>query len=107
MLRAALLTAVIEVGFFFLLGYRDRLFLLYWALVNLFTNLLLNLSLRLLPLAGAGRDTVRLLACPAELLVVLAEWALLLLFLGRGKKLLLFSFISNLLSFLIGLLLQA
>ncbi len=106
MLRAAALTVAVETAFFLIIGYRDRLLLLYWAIVNLFTNLLLNLSLRLLTMYGVRPDAVRLLVYPAEIAVVLIEWALLAMFLGRSKRLPALVFISNLLSYLTGLLLH-
>ena len=82
-----------------------KLFFLYWALVNLFTNLLLNLSLRIAVLAGAKYAAVMAAVYPAELLVVLAEWLLLSVLCGRSGYLLAVVFLSNLLSYSLGLLL--
>ena len=78
---------------------------LYWALVNLFTNLLLNLSLRIAILSGAKYAAVMAAVYPAELLVVLAEWLLLSVLCGRSGYLLVVVFLSNLLSYSLGLLL--
>lgn len=130
MFRAALLTILTESAFLSLLVYGKRLIdklprffsrlhrffrldfscstgllFLYWALVNLFTNLLLNLSLRIAVLAGAKYAAVMAAVYPAELLVVLAEWLLLSVLCGRSGYLLAVVFLSNLLSYSLGLLL--
>ena len=130
MFRAALLTILTESAFLSLLVYGKRLIdklprvfsrlhrffrldfscstgllFLYWALVNLFTNLLLNLSLRIAILSGAKYAAVMTAVYPAELLVVLAEWLLLSVLCGRSGYLLVVVFLSNLLSYSLGLLL--
>ena len=45
MIRAAVLTVVIETSLFFLMGYRSKRFLAVAALSNLLTNVTLNLAL--------------------------------------------------------------
>lgn len=82
-----------------------KLFFIYWALVNLFTNLLLNLSLQVALLAGASLSAVNTAIYPAELLVVIAEWLFLSVICKKKGFLLILVFLSNLLSYSLGLLL--
>ena len=82
-----------------------KLFFLYWALVNLFTNLLLNLALQLALLAGAPLSAVNAAVYPAEVLVVIAEWIFLSVICKQKGYLLILVFLSNLLSYSLGLLL--
>ncbi|MBQ2756032.1 MAG: hypothetical protein IJF27_05120 [Oscillospiraceae bacterium] len=82
-----------------------KLFFLYWALVNLFTNLLLNLSLQTAVLVGAPLSAVNIAVYPAEVLVVIAEWLFLSVICKQKGYLLILVFLSNLLSYSLGLLL--
>jgi len=106
MVRAAILTVVIETAFFFIIGYRGKLFFLYWALVNLFTNIALNLSLRVMLVAGMSLPAVKISVYPLELAVVLIEWLFLSVFHGKKLKLLFHVFLSNLISYSAGLLID-
>jgi len=106
---AAGLTVLIETPILAIAGYRDRLFLTVCVLINLATNLTLNLGL-----SFVGRwDWLVLI--PAECLVVVVEWAVLALVADKGLSVPLFSrcgvrllgcvFLANLASFLLGLFL--
>ena len=126
-LLAAILTVTIESAFFaailglkkltsnrsplcarlfrFEVSCSHKLFFLYWALVNLFTNLLLNLSLQTAVLVGVPLAAVNIAVYPAEVLVVIAEWLFLSVICKQKGYLLILVFLSNLLSYSIGLLL--
>ena len=69
---AAAVTVVVEVAFLTLLGYRRPVFLLMCALINLTSNLALNLILIQAPTHWRGGVLPVL-----ELAVVAAEWAVL------------------------------
>ena len=107
LLLAAGLTVIIELAFFWLVGYRNQRFLLVCILINIATNLTLNLGLSL---ASQWYPKV---IYPAEVAVVVVEWAVLRLVANKGQpvglwsrasaKLLVFVFLANLASFLIGL----
>jgi len=107
---AAAVTIAVETAFLALVGYRTRLFLTVCALINLATNLTLNLGLSFVP-AGAYWSVLS----PAEVAVVIVEWAVLRLVADHGAAvpwrsrasgtLLAWVFLGNLLSFSLGPLL--
>ena len=96
---ACLLTVLIEGGFLYLAGYRDRYSLTVIVCVNVITNLLLNLLIALLPGAAAGLRIYFL-----ELCVVAAEYAVYAVAFGRGRKLFLLTLAANCISYGIVLL---
>lgn len=99
MIRAALLTILIETGFFALCGHRRKVFLLYCALVNLFTNLTLNLLLTFVYWHW-GPGPAHWLVLPMEACVVAAEYAFFRQALPPGPRLFLLTFCANLLSYM-------
>lgn len=103
-LLALLLTLAIEGGVAWLFGFRKGRFQLVVAMINLITNPALNVFL--LILAGLGVDVTLRLVVPLEILVVLAEWLLLVYVFGNPKgRLFAFSLLANAASFLAGVLL--
>ncbi|MCL2483466.1 MAG: hypothetical protein FWF43_08670 [Propionibacteriaceae bacterium] len=106
---AAVLTAVIETPILFAAGYRSRRFVLVCVLVNLATNLTLSLGFGI-----AGQRPWSALI-PAEVAIVLIEWAVLRAVAANGDpvrwvsrpaaRLFVFVLLANLTSFLIGLVL--
>ena len=101
---AAALTALTETAFFRIVGYRNRRALVLVALVNLLTNIALNLSLGLLELPAGLPGLLSLPVIAGEVLVIAAEYILLAPELGRGRRLLLLCVIANCLSFGLGLI---
>ena len=110
LIAAAGVTVATEVGFMALVGYRRQAFLLVCGLVNLISNLALNLTLALTP------DQWRPGLLPAlEVGVVVAEWAVLRLMVAgpppppvrsrTSLRLALATVAANALSYSIGLLL--
>ena len=98
-LTACGLTVLIETGFFFLLGWRDRDRITVVICANVVTNLLLNLTLdRLIP-----RSVLSIAL--GEGLVVIAEYAIYARLNGRSRRLALQTFLANVLSFGLGVLL--
>lgn len=97
-LIACVLTVAIETPFLMLFGYRDRNAVTIIVLVNVITNLLLNL---ILALAGFSRP----LALGLECAVVAAEYAVYVLAFGRGWRLFGLTLAANVLSCGMGLLL--
>jgi len=108
LIGAAGLTVLIETPILAIAGYRDRLFLTVCVLINLATNLTLNLGL-----SFSGRWYWYVLY-PAECAVVVVEWAVLALVADKGAavrwrsrsgvRLLFFVFLANLISLLLGLI---
>jgi|GEM_PF-1562692 len=104
---AAALTIAIETLLLYALGYRTRRFVLVCALINLATNLALNLGLSYLT-----PPTYWVVLVPAELVVVAVEWAVLRLVADHGRtvawpspanwRLLGYVALANLASFAIG-----
>ena len=91
---------IIETAFFLLAGYREKWFAALCAVVNLLTNLTLNLILS--ALLFLEKDTQNILLICLEVLVVADEYLCYSAALGKGKRLLLLTFAANLLSFLLG-----
>ncbi len=98
MLLLAFWTIVIEVPLFFLCGYREKKQLLYFAGVNLVSNLMLN---GFLETVG---DDYNLAMAIGEVAVVLLEFCLCCYFIkGDRKKLFRTLVFTNAVSFLAGL----
>ena len=94
----AVLTAAIELVFFALFGYcRNRSFVYVCVLMNLFTNLTLNLVI-------SHYYSIPFLI-GLELIVVITEYAAYAGLLGRSKKVFALTFVANLLTFATGVLL--
>lgn len=104
MTTAALLTILAETGLFALCGHRRPVFLLYCALVNLLTNITLNLLIALLLWRG-GPALAHALAGPLEGCVVAAEYWFFRQALSPGRRLLALTLCANLLSYSLGVLL--
>jgi len=103
---AAGLTIVVETLILVAAGYRTWRFVVVCIAINLATNLTLNVGLAFLT-----PPTYYAVLYPAEVAVVLIEWATLRLVADDGRtarwrtggaRLLLFVFIANLASFLLG-----
>jgi len=105
---AAAVTVVIETPILWLAGYRSRRFVLVCVLINVVTNLTLNLGLSF---AGGLYGA---LIYPAEAVVVLVEWAVLrqvaadgdpVPWIGRASaRLFAFVLVANAASYLVGVL---
>lgn len=103
-LLALLLTLAIEGGVAWLFGFRTRQSQLAVAMINVITNPALNVFL--LVLAWLGVKVTLLLILPLEVLVVLAEWRLLVYVFGDPKgRFFVLSLLANAASFLAGVLL--
>ena len=102
-LLALLLTLVIEGGVAWLFGFRTGRSQLAVAMINVLTNPVLNVLL--LVLAWQGVEVTLLLVFLLEILVVLAEWGLLVYVFGgpKGRRFVL-SLAANAASFLAGVL---
>jgi len=105
---AAALTIIIETPILIVAGYRTRIFIAVCVLVNLASNLTLNMGLSL------SGDWYWYALYPAEVVVVIVEWAVLRLVADKGlsipaiswpsAKLAFFVFLANLTSFSLGML---
>ena len=80
LLLAAFWTIVIEVPLFFLCGYRNKKQLLYFALVNLVSNLMLNGFLE------TADYNFELSVLAGEIVVVLLEFCLCCYFVKENRK---------------------
>ena len=89
------LTMAIETAYFFLIGYREQSFLTVCLAMNAATNLIMNLILQK---TGVQIGIVIL----AELLVIVAEYAVYCFLLKPSKTLLIHTTVANVLSFSIG-----
>ncbi len=97
------LTLGIEGGVAYILGLRTRRQLLAVAAINVLTHVLLNYLL--LVLGYLGFETPLVLVVALEILVILAEWRLLLYALDVSTgRFLAISALGNAASFLVGLL---
>jgi hypothetical protein len=95
------LTIGIEVPVAAIAGFRRKREFAAVALVSLFTHPLLTLALVSMPEAWSGAP--RLLALVVlEVMVVLAEWKLLVYALGRERYMLVIAGVMNALSFAVG-----
>ena len=105
---AAALTILIETPILVVAGYRTRIFIAVCVLINLASNLTLNMGLSL------TRSWYWYALYPSEVAVVIVEWAVLRLVADKGNsvpalsgasaKLLFFVFLANLTSFGLGML---
>ena len=98
--KACLLTVLLETGFFYLLGYREKDDLTIVACANVITNLTLNLTIALLFPEGPG-----LWLALMEGIVVLAEYLIYARAFGASGKLFLQTLAANALSYGVGVLL--
>jgi len=116
---AAVLTVVIETPILAIAGYRSRRFILACVLVNIATNLALNLGVAIQRTYWAANATLGgshhwIVLITAEICVVVVEWAVLRLVAADGEpvpwrsraagRLLIFVFVANLTSFLVGVI---
>lgn len=98
---ACALTMLIETAYWYLAGFRDRYFVIVCLAVNVATNLTMNMVLYAV---GINRINVAV----AEILVVIAEYAVYSLISDVSrKKLLAHTVAANALSFSIGLVLTS
>ena len=103
-LLALLLTLVIEGGIAYLVGFRTGEYQLAIAMTNMITNPILNYIL--LVLGNLGINVTVVFVILLEILVVVAEWQLLVYVFGDPRgKFLVTSVLGNTASFLIGILL--
>jgi hypothetical protein len=103
-LLTLLLTVTIEGGVAYLLGLRTRQALLAVALINVITHVLLNYLL--LVLGSLGADITVAFIAVLEVLIVIAEWQMLVYVFQVPKgRLLTTSILANAASFFIGVLL--
>ena len=99
------LTIIIECFVSFLMGYRNKLFLLVIILMNIITNPIFNYLILLNNQFNFLKDTLTITSF-FEIFIVLIEGGILIyVFTDKDRKeLLLFSLIINLVSFLLGLI---
>ena len=103
-LLTLLLTLVIEGSVAYLLGFRKSNYMLALAAINVITHPVLNYFL--VVLGYLGIDVSFVLIIILEILVVIAEWQLLVYVFGRSKgRFLITSLLANTMSFLVGILL--
>ena len=98
---ACVLTVVIELAFFLLVGKRSRDFVFVCVLINIATNLTLNLILSLLYAAG-WYGNLQVLAL--EVLVVFTEYRVYALLEGKSRKLMLLTIAANVITYGLGLI---
>ncbi len=100
---ALILSIVIEISVTYLMGYKEKKYLLTIAMINCITNPILNYFLLVLTYA---RFNINLpLVGLLEMVVILAEWGLLIhVFHKPRDKFLILSAVTNLVSFVAGLL---
>jgi hypothetical protein len=102
-LVSLLLTIVIEGAVAYLLGFRKRQLFLALTLINAITNPILNCLLLVLGLLGIPVTLIRVLLL--EIVVVIAEWRLLVYAFGDpSRRFLVLSILANAASFLTGVL---
>lgn len=98
----ALLTVLVETVFFYLLGFRSKRFIWTCVIINLLTNLILNLSLLLTDAYSNPNYNYYLLS--GELIVVIIEGATYYLEDRTRLEVLPLTLSANILSYLTGLL---
>ncbi len=102
-LVSLLLTIVIEGAIAFLLGFRKKELLLVLTLINVITNPILNYLLLVLGFLGIEVTLIRVFLL--EIVVVIAEWRLLVYAFGNSsRRFLTLSILANAASFLAGVL---
>jgi hypothetical protein len=103
-LLALFLTLTIEGSIAYLLGLRKRQYVLAVAMINVTTHVILNYLL--LVLGYLGIDVTLMLVSLLEILVVVAEWQLLVyVFSNPSRRFFITSLLGNTVSFLVGVLL--
>jgi len=95
------LTVVIETLFFMCFGYRSKKFIITCVFANIFTNLSLNLILYFFFL---NNPNYYIYLCIFELIVIIIEATVYMIFNKKDYKLIPLTLSSNALSFLLGLL---
>ncbi|MDO8524705.1 MAG: hypothetical protein Q7R99_03680 [bacterium] len=101
---ALFLTIVIELAVAFFFGFRKKIEIIAIIFINLFTNPILNYLLAVNDHFSFFKVNL-LVILFLELLIVLAEWKLLVFSLQeKSKKLLALSVVMNFFSYIIGLL---
>lgn len=103
LLIAVVLTLVLEGIVFLVFNYRQRSFWEVFALVNIATNILLNITVYLLQVVFINIESFYYII-PLEVVVVLSEWLVYCMFLGNKKQLFLVTLIANIFSFIVGVL---
>ena len=101
MILACVLTVVTELMFFLLVGKRSRDFVFVCVLINIATNLTLNLILSLLNLIG-WYGNLQVIAL--EILVVFAEYRVYALLEDKGQRLMLLTIAANVITYGLGLI---
>ena len=103
-LYALFLTLIIELPLYYLFTYKSKSYLIKLVVITL-TNVITNISLNLIYLKF---NEISYLIYILEIVVVLIEWIILWLALSRKKKelalYLLYSFVTNLVSYIVGLI---
>ena len=99
-IEACLLTVAIETALFAFFGYRNRNAVVIVICANVITNLLLNLTLFLLP------DYRSILVPAGEIAVVLTEYCIYAAAFGHSGKLFVLTAMANALSYMTGCLWQ-
>ena len=103
-LYALFLTLIIELPLYYLFTYKSKYYLIKLVVITL-TNVITNISLNLIYLKF---NEISYLIYILEIVVVLIEWIILWLTLSRKKKelalYLLYSFVTNLVSYIAGLI---
>jgi len=104
MLKALMLTIIIECVVLAILRERDKLFYFFWCVVTALTNLLINTYLVYLFHGGMAEYYLTILFL--EIIVFLSEFALCFLYTKDKKKSIKYSLICNMSSLFIGLLIS-
>lgn len=103
-LYALFLTLIIELPLYYLFTYKSKYYLIKLVVITLM-NVITNISLNLIYLKF---NEISYLIYVLEIVVVLIEWIILWLTLSRMKKelalYLLYSFVTNLVSYIVGLI---
>lgn len=103
-LYALFLTLIIELPLYYLFTYKSKYYLIKLVVITLM-NVITNISLNLMYLKF---NEISYLIYVLEIVVVLIEWIILWLTLSRMKKelalYLLYSFVTNLVSYIVGLI---
>ncbi len=103
-LYALFLTLIIELPLYYLFTYKSKYYLIKLVVITLM-NAITNISLNLIYLKFSE---ISYLIYVLEIVVVLIEWIILWLTLSRKKKelalYLLYSFVTNLVSYIVGLI---
>ena len=103
-LYALFLTLIIELPLYYLFTFKSKYYLIKLVVITLM-NVITNISLNLIYLKF---NEISYLIYILEIVVVLIEWIILWLTLSRKKKelalYLLYSFVTNLVSYIVGLI---